>query len=57
MIGVDTATEIKAFRVGPGRGGPAAEPSPEEAERKDLPMEVLMSPLHFSALICKGLMV
>jgi hypothetical protein len=57
MMGVDIATEIKAFRVGPGRGGPAAEPSPEEGERKNLPMEVLMSPLHFSALICKGLMV
>jgi hypothetical protein len=34
MIGVDTATEIKAFRVGPGRGGPAAEPFPKEGERK-----------------------
>jgi hypothetical protein len=34
MMGVDIATEIKAFRVGPGRGGPAAEPSPEEGEKK-----------------------
>ena len=57
MMGVDIPTEIAAFRVGPGRGGPATKPSPEEAERKDLPMEVLMSPLHFSALICQGLMV
>jgi hypothetical protein len=30
-----------------------AEPSPEEGERKKLPMDVLMSPLHLLPLILK----
>jgi hypothetical protein len=57
MMGVDIATEMKGFRLGPTTGPARRKAISIAGREKNLPMEDLMSPLHFSPLICKRLMV